>query len=52
MAEQLAPPQSCAAIFLFVRGRACGGGGTRDLMEAKALLETLEREVEKGYPLA
>jgi hypothetical protein len=42
-ARELLPP---------VYGWFTEGFDTRDLKKAKALLETLEREVEKGYPLA
>jgi hypothetical protein len=42
-ARELLPP---------VYGWFTEGFDTRDLKKAKALLEILEREVEKGYPLA
>ncbi len=39
-------------LFAPVYGWFTEGFETRDLKEAKALLERLEREVEKSYPLA
>ena len=44
--------QQARELWAPVYGCFTEGFDTRDLKEAKALLETLEREVEKGYPLA